>query len=376
MAALRELIDFAGPVIYQVRGSVFFAFPGGRTDLRNQASNAAHAAADDATVQKALAGADPILVFWGIWHFQGLKDQPAVLPLLERIAQGKEESLRAQAVEALRQNGDWSFVRGLAQSEKSPYVLDNILYQGNPGGAAAFNQRLCDLLRDPDPAVRNEVVSYIGFNWISAAARQMILTAPVMDALLACAQPGHPGANAALDTFRTYANQKSLPTVAATATWWNANRTDWEQARFPRGEPTNGGNMYASIVTRGTVGRVPGWQASIILENHRRDYVYVNLAEIASVRWFLYDAAGEIVPIDTKAPEALPRWIDMQPGQTVSEVAPINLEAGGPLAPGRYTLHAWMFLGSDTRDMPPNVALLSVEIPFPAITVEVRGPPN
>jgi hypothetical protein len=350
MEALRALIAFAGPSAYQV-GSVLIGYSDGSGDLRDKAAQLLDAASDDATIQQTLNSPDRVLVFWGIQHFQGLKDPQASIPILKRIAQGSDETLRSRAVFSLRMLGELTFVKGLAPTEKSPYVLSVIL-----PNRIGLDERLCDLLKDPDASVRTKVIAYLRFSWIGA---ESVTSTPLMDALLRCAQSGQPDADAALAAFRTYADQNDPGDADATAKWWSVNRSDWEFARIPRSQPQNGPRVSAFIVTTGQVGGTPPWDASIILENRGKDPIHMNFAK--ALHWFLYDANGQIVPSSHTPANAHPVWVDLQPGQSITQASTISLQLGAHAIPGRYLLRAWLDQDSG-------------QISLPAITVEVVAP--
>ena len=372
MTALRGLLDYAGLATYLGSGVAAAYYLNDTGELREQAARAAHGAADEGTILKALNAPDPMLTYWGTSHFDGLKNANAALPIVRRLAQGKDETLRVRAVEVLLRNGEREFVGQLAATEKSPEVLDEILFAGNPNGARAMNARLEELLKDPEPGVRAKVLGYIKNNWMKAAARQLYVDAPLMDAVLACAQEQHPEAAYALETFRANANQEQLANVAAAESWWNEKRSNWELGRFPRWVRPAGMPIKVSIVTTGQIGGTPEWQASITLENHWDMGVWVTLAKTAELRWDLFDRFGQRVPLETKYGEAVPNWLEMQPGQTVTQVWPELREVGPLLKPGRYMLHASVILGMDRRGIPDHAAMYSGELALPTITIEVK----
>ena len=190
-----------------------------------------------------------------------------------------------------------------------------------------------------------------------------------MDGILASTKAGRPEAAAALDVFRLYANQNDLGDSAAASKWWNAHRDDWATARFPRGVPPNGGPIHAFILTTGRVGGIPPWRASILLENSGKEDIYVNLAEVASLQWNLLDRDGQRVVVPDKREETAPNWIALKPGKIVTQAAPIELEASRLPQRGPYTLHAWLNVGSDLREVPPGTPVFGIELPLPAITV-------
>ena len=172
MGALRELIDFMGDYW---KGSLTASYSDGSAKLRQDAGQVIGDAADDATILAAIHSSDPLLIFWGMNHFDRLKDHAASLSVLKEFAKNRDTTLRLRAVEVLRQNGESTFVQHLATTEKSPYVLDQILFVGQPAGAIAMNHRLCELLTDDDANVRKEIIGYIGNNWILGGGRATIV---------------------------------------------------------------------------------------------------------------------------------------------------------------------------------------------------------
>lgn len=364
MAAVRELVDFAGHEAYQV-GSVFMVYPDGTRDIRRKAVAVLSAAMDEATIGLALSSEDPILVYWGLWQFGRLREPQIHVPRLKALAAGHDESLRARAVEVLGRHGQESrFLGQRVEEEKSPHVLANLLLSNTAAGVPArFNERIVALLKDADPDVRQAAVNFIGGNWTAAAMRQMFVDATVMEALLARADT--PEAGIALATFRDRANQPDLTDFPTAAAWWKEHRRDWEQARFPRWVRPNGGSIVAAIVTKG---EAPAWEALIELRNTGTQPVALDAGELARIDWQFFRQDGSRMPLEPRRDE-VSRWIIIGPGEQVREPAGLKLPA---LQDGRYLLRGVVtFTGSRAEGRPAGMAVYSLQLPLPAIVVEI-----
>ena len=373
LAALRELIDFAGMSAYN-GGSMIISYPDGTTNIRRDAAKSLHSAADDATVQKALDSRDPLLNFWGIWHSQTPAHPEVTIPKLERFAEGNDLTLRTNAVERLRGiPAARDFIDKRNAMEKSPWVLDQLLFAGREQGRPALQDKLRGLLDDPDPKVRLDIIKYLSANWISAASRQIFFDAPMMDALLKRAQAGQPAdadAKAALAAFTALANGPGFADAATAAAWWKDHRTDWELARFARSYSPNG-PIRAAIVTTEEPGGTPDWHASIIVTNQAQGPRNLNLAEIEFIQWDLYDSGGRRIRQGANSPAPQPQWVTLEQGQSVQKDATFDPTG---MRRGRYILRGTIMFGLHREGLPAGMALTSVQIPMPAIILDVPHP--
>jgi hypothetical protein len=373
MRALRELIDFAGPKLYQT-GSMMMVFQDGTTEIRGEAAAMVVAASDDATIRAGLVGKDPVVEYWSIWNFQRLKDARGMLPVLEKLASGEDESIRSRAVEMLgRYPEEKGFLAQRARTEKSPYVLEETLLRNSAGEVPReFGKRMAALMADPDLEVRKKALSFVAGNWISAPSRQMFVDAPLMDVLLGRAAAREEDSAAALALFAQEANQPAFANARAAATWWSGHREDWALARIPRSVQQNGLQVIPSITTRGTIGGTPAWEATVTLTNKTRSAMVFNTAWLAHSDWELFGADGKRITFD-QAKKGPAVWVNLGPGDRASTPVAIALPE---LAAGRYTLRGVLDMIADAEDQkaaPAGEQVLNGQLVLPAIEVEVSG---
>jgi hypothetical protein len=126
-----------------------------------------------ATVGRALESQDRQLQFWGVAHFGGSAlTQPEspdpwlqLLAKLERVASQADAGVRSLAVQRLHDYPDSRlFLIHRTEVETSPEVLMHLMRDQVP--LDEFNQRFVDrineLLRNPDEAVRHDSLLFIG----------------------------------------------------------------------------------------------------------------------------------------------------------------------------------------------------------------------
>ncbi len=336
LLALQELLDFAGLFAYQGGGVSIMTGDAVKDALRSEAAKTAHSAADAETVSKALDDPDAILRDWGIWHFG---DKASLLPKLQRIAQKDDVALRSRAVSCLRRFARMrGFLRERAKVEKSPYVLDELIFfRTNPPSHAHFNRRLRELLADKDKKVRIDVLQYIAGNTWSAPARQFNLEAELVDSVVKRILSGFADERkVAISTFQDVVGDESIKQPDACVKWWKENRQAWQAGRIPRwGRST--GSLRAAIVVSGVHGGNPPCRVKIFLQNVGNKDIHIDLTKLAKTYFSILDASGKSIHAHYQGGQSAlkPEWVVLGPGQSAQKTLNLNRWI---LHPGRYTL--------------------------------------
>ncbi len=168
---ISALLKFAGPKFWT--GSMIEISDNPKLDaLKDKARDAANQEADVKTVTEALPNADPTLRTWSVQKFGNplsRTDQwtPRLLPRIEEIASGgPDRDLRGAAIGSLRHfPGTEKFLDERVAREKSAFLLMNLLHGRDIWGKEfdrKFQDRLTELLSDPEESVRTEGLDFIG----------------------------------------------------------------------------------------------------------------------------------------------------------------------------------------------------------------------
>jgi hypothetical protein len=173
MAALRRLIKFSGPFLYE--GSVHFVTDDQAADeLRRAAARAVGSHGNLDSVRRALDDDDREVRFWGVMSFGfthgETKPWEPLLPRLEEIAsRDADAGIRAQAIEKLwYHEAAAAFLTSLQNStnETNPDVLMTLLQFGTqqPERRTRWYARAVQILSGKDEALRLEWLTYIWGN--------------------------------------------------------------------------------------------------------------------------------------------------------------------------------------------------------------------
>jgi hypothetical protein len=127
MDGVKELIHFAGMRLYE--GSVMAGDASReQTELRGQAAAVVGSCADISTVTKSLDDGDSHVRFWGLWNSDILKNGPAgpdlLLPKLHEMLHDPDPWIRKEVVVRIRTYPEGpQMIAEIEQTETNPYVL-------------------------------------------------------------------------------------------------------------------------------------------------------------------------------------------------------------------------------------------------------------
>ncbi|MGD1085010.1 MAG: HEAT repeat domain-containing protein, partial [Verrucomicrobiota bacterium] len=173
--------------------------------LMDKASRAAHGAFDVPTVEKSLASRDWILRIAAVRHFGNPREDTnggklseaeisqwkRLLPQMEKLAAGDDESIRYAAAESLRRiPGTEAFLAGRETNETSADVLMRLISDRYWGEEYQrhFLTRFVPLLSHPEEKVREGALTFIGFNSNSAPMYHIPFGMDVFDRVIASTQ--------------------------------------------------------------------------------------------------------------------------------------------------------------------------------------------
>lgn len=381
LAALRELIDFAGSRNVYNRSKFLAAHtpaapgPAGaasglldqETHLQREAAMAVIWAANAPLITAALESADPLLRFWALWHFRQHENGVPLLPQVEALALSDDPTLRVQAIRVLKTfPGEEAFLRGRVGVEKLPEALAAIL-----GETPALAARLRELLVQGDAGVRTDVLMFLRASRNAAPARQLVLDAATVEAVLARAGAGEADAALAFDFFREVTDP-DLRTVEFARQWWAGNRAGWEAGSIARFTLPQGGLRAAFTHNgRGTVDSPRG--PMLFLQNVGATDLHVNLAKAEAVQWEVFDGEGRRVPTPEGlllGPAGAPEFVTIRPGETRSKAVRFDTAA---LPGGKYVVRGVVVFDSDNPGAPAGVAMWQGQITLPGVVVQGAG---
>jgi hypothetical protein len=175
--------------------------------LMARASRAAYEAFDVPTVAKALADADELLRVTAVRQFgtpheltnrlelsaAEIQEWKPLLPQMEALAAGDDESIRYAAAESLRRfPGTEQFLAGRESSETSANVLMRLVADRYYGEAYQqhFLARFVPLLSNPDEKARVAALGFVAFNQNSAPMYHIPFGLDVFDRVIASTKSG------------------------------------------------------------------------------------------------------------------------------------------------------------------------------------------
>ena len=194
---LRALLSFSEPGLQVGSGGTT---TGSRSldELITKAYQAANAAFDPPTVEKALLDSDWLLRITAVRNFGNppgitpaqTSEWERLLPQMEKLAVDDDSSIRGAAdAKLLWFPGTKKFLAGRLTNETSPDVILELLRNLNVKELHfRFLPLFVPLLSNPDEKVREDALLFVGFNSQRAPMLQFAFGMDVFDRVIACTQ--------------------------------------------------------------------------------------------------------------------------------------------------------------------------------------------
>ncbi len=168
MDGVRELIHFAGLRLYETSAMVGDSSQQ-LTQLRGQAAGVVWSCADVSTVTRALDDGDRYVRFWGLWNSNILKNRPdgpdLLLPKLHEMLHDPDPWIRKEVVVRIRTYPEGpQMIAEIEPTETDPYVL--IAVEG-------YHKALVRSLSSRDIKIRSSALALIWENLWNSAIPEM-----------------------------------------------------------------------------------------------------------------------------------------------------------------------------------------------------------